>query len=236
MDALLWQDARMNTYNTILFDLDGTLIDSLPDLATSVNAMRRQLAMAELPIAQIRSYIGDGVGKLIHRALTEERETSADKALFERAYRLFADYYSNHLSVGTTLYPGVAETLVALYEQGVKMAVVTNKNEAPARKVIEHFGLTDYFGVILGGDSLPTRKPDPEPLFHAMSVLGGTPETTLMVGDSANDTRSGKAAGCATVLLDYGYADAKAVCADPESAPDVCLSDFSGLLAVVQGR
>lgn len=204
----------------VAFDLDGTLCDSVADLATAANATRRHMGLPELPEKTVESYVGDGIAKLVHRVLTNSREELAAQDKWETAFTFFITSYREHLSVFTRAYPGTETGLGLLKSLGIPLAVITNKNELLATELLKQLGLADYFSLILGGDSLPEKKPNPLPLQHAAEVLGIRIENMLMVGDSHNDILAAKAAGCLAVGVDFGYGNMAALSQEPATRPD----------------
>lgn len=202
------------------FDLDGTLCDSVPDLAASANAMRIHLGLPPLAEAVVESYVGDGIGKLVHRVITDTREEDAAPDIWEQGFVFFMKYYREHLSDFTRPYPETEAGLGLLKSLGIPLAVITNKNEVLAVELLEQLGLADYFSLILGGDSLMEKKPSPLPLQHAAEVLGVEPANMLMVGDSRNDILAAKAAGCLSVGVNFGYGDMGALSKDKATKPD----------------
>ena len=223
------------TIRAIAFDLDGTLCHTLPDLVAAANASRAHMGLPPLPDATIESYIGDGIPRLVHRVLTNSRDGDADAPPAEHAesYRYFTAYYLEHLSDKTRPYPHVAETLSALAQRGIALAVITNKNEEHAKQLLADLDLARHFTRILGGDSLPEKKPKPLPLTTTAAAFGVAPAEMLMVGDSANDILAGKAAGCPTVAVTYGYADVRALQQTPATRADYLIDQFAELLTLV---
>lgn len=182
---------------SIIFDLDGTLIDSAPDLRDAANKMLAELGQAPLPLEQIVSFIGNGVPKLVERCLAVyglETSTNAENQ--------FRSFYSQHPFTRTQPYPGVVECLVALKEIGMKLGVCTNKPESPARVILDGLNLTQYFDVIVGGDTYPTLKPDPAPLHGCAEQLGGN---AIYVGDSETDALAAANAKMTFALFSGGY-------------------------------
>jgi len=202
------------------FDLDGTLCDSVPDLAAAAEAMREYLGMEPLPAKTVESYVGDGIGKLVHRVLTNDRDREADPELWEKGFISYMEYYRDHLSVFTRAYPETEAGLGLLQSLRIPLAVITNKNEILAAELLKQLGLADYFSLILGGDSLPEKKPSPLPLQHAAEVLGINPANMIMVGDSRNDIIAAKAAGCLSVGVTFGYGDMTLLSQDKATKPD----------------
>jgi phosphoglycolate phosphatase len=184
-----------------IFDLDGTLIDSAPDLHQAVNRMLAQHGRAPLSLAQVRGMVGDGAGKLIEQVLAA-RGLSA--ALQAAALRSFLAFYEEEPLVHTQLYPGVPETLQELKDRGLPLALCTNKPEAPTREILARLDLARYFGQVIGGDTHPFRKPDPRMLLSLLEP-SVSPGSAVLVGDSEVDAATAAAAGVPFVLMSYGY-------------------------------
>ena len=202
------------------FDLDGTLCDSLPDLAAAANAMRVSLNLPPLPQPTVESYVGDGIAVLVHRALTGNVDGRAEEKLWAQGFTLFVQYYAEHIADRTHAYPETEAGLGLLKSLGIPLAVITNKNEVLAVKLLEALGLSDYFSLVLGGDSLPEKKPSPAPLLHAAEVLGVPVENMIMVGDSRNDILAAKAAGCPSIGVTFGYGDMAELSKHEATRPD----------------
>ena len=191
----------------VVFDLDGTLIDSRLDLVHSVNAALRHIGRRELPDDVIASYVGDGAPILIQRALGCEK---VDEALIRKGLEFFLSYYRAHKLDHTTVYPGIAEALTAIQSSGNgtprKMAVLSNKPVNPSRAIVEALGLGQFFSQIYGGNSFATKKPDPEGARKLLEESGVRPDQAAIVGDSHVDVRTGRNAGMWTVGVTYGFA------------------------------
>jgi phosphoglycolate phosphatase len=183
----------------IIFDLDGTLIDSVVDITNALNHVLLPYAHSLLSPGQVSGMIGNGVMKLVRRALQahslEVDPVPLTKQLLER--------YASRLTENTTLYPHAAETLAALADR--RMALISNKSESLSRRILEKFGLTGYFSLVIGEETLPERKPSPAPILHALASLGIEPHEAIMVGDSEVDVAAGTAAGVRTVAVIHGY-------------------------------
>ena len=190
----------MSPIRLIIFDLDGTLIDSLDDLTCATNHMLTTLGRPSVDQGQVRSLVGQGARRLVERALP-----GAVPAEIDRGLELFLRYNEEHVAVHTDCYPGVIDTLTELQSRGTVMTVVSNKNELLCRKVLELLGLEVFLSGIYGADSLPERKPSPLPLLHVMRMFDVAAGETLMVGDSINDIAAGIGAGVPTVGCRYGY-------------------------------
>jgi len=191
----------------VIFDLDGTLIDSRLDLVHSVNAALRHIGRPELPDNVIASYVGDGAPILIQRALGGE---AIDEALVRKGLEYFLSYYREHKLDHTTVYPGIAEALAAIQKTANgaprKMAVLSNKPVVPSRAIVEALGLGPFFSQVYGGNSFATKKPDPEGASKLLEESGVRPEQAVIVGDSHVDVRTGRNAGLWTVGVTYGFA------------------------------
>ncbi|NVK39858.1 MAG: phosphoglycolate phosphatase [Oceanospirillaceae bacterium] len=212
----------------VLFDLDGTLVDSVPDLAQAVDRMLGALGRPGAGVDQVRDWVGNGAAVLVQRALTGTLDTAAGQPPeFDEAYGLFLGYYGDAIADRSCLYPGVRECLEGLSARGIAMGVATNKPMRFTTPMLEGFGLAQHFRVVLGGDSLPTRKPDPAMLLAAIEHCGASPATTLMVGDSCNDVRAARAAGCPVAAVPYGYNHGEPI---EDSAPDLLVQRLDQLL------
>jgi len=190
-----------------IFDLDGTLIDSKDDIALAVNLALTQYHLPPLPVSRVAKFVGDGVQTLIERVMREISGQEADPDRVRRMIEVFKSNYEKHMLDHTTLCDGVIEALRQL--SWAKLAVVSNKPEKFSRLILEGLGIADRFQVILGGDSVEKRKPDPAPLLHAMALCGCEPEDSVIVGDSATDVASGKAAGIITCGVIGGFGECK---------------------------
>jgi phosphoglycolate phosphatase len=185
------------TFDTFLFDLDGTLVDSVADLATAVNLLRAELSLPPLDIPTVRGYVGDGATFLVKRSLPA--------GLFsEERLQRFLVHYGEHLLESTVLYPGVRPFLDKLQSAGMKMAVVTNKPHRFSLLLLEGLALSGYFPLVIGGDSLPQKKPNPLPVLFAMEQLGTTPDRSILIGDHHTDLAAGRGAGIRTCFCAWG--------------------------------
>ena len=190
----------------LFFDLDGTLVDSVPDLTAAVNVMLRQLGLPAREEDQVRTWVGNGMDNLIRRALVGEMDASrADPELFACAKPLYKAAYAEHISVYSALYPGVHEGLAKLHGIGFPMACVTNKPAEFARPLLDRLGIGMFFTTVVGGECAPKPKPAPDSLLLCAERLGIVIEQGLMVGDSLNDVGAARNAGCPVVCVPYGY-------------------------------
>ena len=190
----------------LIFDLDGTIIDSRTDLIQSINAMLRNFQRPELPGDVIATYVGDGAPMLVRRALGDDATDQFQK----QALEYFLSYYRIHKLDHTVVYDGIPETLAALAAprngSHRQMAILSNKPVNPSRDITHALGLGDYFVRIYGGNSFPTKKPDPEGALKILEEMRSKPEETIIIGDSANDTLTGVNAGLWTCGVTYGFA------------------------------
>lgn len=198
----------------IALDLDGTLLDTIADLAAAANAMRGDFDLPPLPQARLESFVGGGMQQLVHRALTDDRDGRAHPELHAAGIEAFCRHYDRLLVVASRPYPGVTEGLEAFGQMGIKLAVITNKPIRFTMPLLEQTGLAPSFELVLGGDSLEHKKPHPEPLLHACAHFGIAPAELLMIGDSHFDRDAADAAGSPCLLMRYGYEDiAELACA-----------------------
>ena len=195
----------------VMIDLDGTMLDTVADLAMAVNLMLGELGRAPLAEDEVRDFVGKGIPNLVGRALTRTMNGEPDQVLFERALPLYLDCYESVNGRHATIYPGVREGLDALRGAGFPLACVTNKSERFTLPLLKQMQLAGYFAVVVAGDTLPKKKPDPLPLSHACERLAIAPRDMLMIGDSLNDTIAARAAGCPVFCVPYGYNEGMAV-------------------------
>jgi phosphoglycolate phosphatase len=189
----------------MLIDVDGTLVDSVPDLAYCVDTMMTELGRPVHGEAAVRNWVGNGVERLVRRALVGALDGEPDEADFERAYPIFLDLYADNTSKRSCLYPGVREGIDLLQAAGYKLGCVTNKAAQFTEPLLRDLGVADAFSIIISGDTLPRKKPDPMPLLHAAEFFGVAPEASLMIGDSVSDVKAARAAGFQIVCMSYGY-------------------------------
>lgn len=190
----------------VVFDLDGTLIDSAPDLVEAVNFALTQLGKSTHSQATIQQWIGNGADVLVKRALLNNWHVENEPDEFETAFELFKTYYAEHDWVHSRLYEGVLETLQQLKQADFKLACVTNKTARFTNPLMVTAGLSSFFDLIVSGDTFSKMKPHPLPLLETAKHFGIAPESAWMIGDSINDITAGKKAGFKTVAVSYGYA------------------------------
>lgn len=195
----------INKPQMILIDVDGTLVDSVPDLAYCVDEMMKKLDMPERGTDNVRNWVGNGVDQLVKRALIGRLDGEPDETQFARARSIFMDLYADNVSQRSVLYDGVREGLDYLKTQGYPLGCVTNKAEQFTLPLLKDMGIYDHFSLVICGDTLPKKKPDPLPLLHAAEHFNVTPENALMIGDSISDVKAARAAGFQIICMSYGY-------------------------------
>ncbi|MET0680375.1 MAG: phosphoglycolate phosphatase [Burkholderiales bacterium] len=198
-------------FRAVLFDLDGTLLDTAPDLAAAANAMLADLGLPARDPAAIATYIGRGIPALVHRSLTGSLDVTADASLFERALRLFERRYAEESGRRAEPYPGVVQGLTRIRALRLGIGCVTNKAGRFTQELLDRKGLARFFGCVVSGDTLARKKPDPLPVVHACDLLGAHPRDALLIGDSLNDVLAARAAGCAVWCVPYGYNEGRPV-------------------------
>lgn len=211
----------------VAFDLDGTLIDSVPDLTVAVQKALREVGLSAPSEANVRDWVGNGAPMLVERALNWALGQAPSQVLQARAYDAFMRHYDAAPNAHTQLYPGVQKTLNTLHAAGYILVLITNKPERFIAPILSHFELLSQFTLCLGGDSLAEKKPSPLPLLHAAGQLDIAPSASVMVGDSRHDIAAGKAAGFTTVAVPYGYNHGEPI---EQSQPDLLISSLSALM------
>ncbi|MBC2654518.1 phosphoglycolate phosphatase [Pseudomonas sp. MSSRFD41] len=216
-----------NLPRLVMFDLDGTLVDSVPDLAAAVDRMLLELGRPPAGIEAVRQWVGNGAPMLVRRALANRLDPQdIDDAEVAQALELFnAAYEGNHEL--TVVYPGARETLKWLYKQGVELALITNKPERFVAPLLDQMRIGRYFRWIIGGDTLPQKKPDPAALFFVMKMASIPASQSLFVGDSRSDVLAARAAGVKCVALSYGYNHGRPIA---EESPALVIDDLRALI------
>ncbi|KPY30500.1 Phosphoglycolate phosphatase [Pseudomonas savastanoi pv. retacarpa] len=211
----------------IMFDLDGTLVDSVPDLAVAVDTMLAELGRPIAGLESVRAWVGNGAPVLVRRALANHLDHSGvDDELAEQGLEIFMRAYAQKHEF-TVVYPGVRETLKWLQKMGVEMALITNKPERFVAPLLDEMKLGRFFRWIIGGDTMPQKKPDPAALFFVMKMAGVPASQALFVGDSRSDVQAAKAAGVACVALSYGYNHGRPIA---EENPAMVIDDLRKLI------
>jgi phosphoglycolate phosphatase len=188
----------------LIFDLDGTLVDTAPDLHAATNHVLATLGRRAISMAEVRAFVGHGARKLIERGCAATGEPVDPRAL-ETLYQEFIIYYASHIAVDSKPYPGVIALLERCKAQGIALAVCTNKLESLSVQLLQALDMTKYFGAIVGPDTIGIAKPDPRPYFEALSRIGRAGQASLMVGDSETDIRTGQNAGVPVIAVTFGY-------------------------------
>ncbi len=191
----------------VLLDLDGTLLDTAPEIAAAAADMLAELGLEPVPAPQVRDYIGQGIPSLVRRTLETSLGRAPDERRIGSAIECFFFNYKKRNGRTAQAYPGVREGLEAMRDAGLPLACVTNKTAQFTVPLLAATGLAAFFGAVISGDSLARKKPAPDPLLAACSALGVAPGEALMVGDSSNDAAAARAAGCPVLLMSYGYSE-----------------------------
>jgi len=215
----------------ILIDLDGTLLDTVPDLAAAINAMLAELGRSPLPVSAVAAFIGKGADILVHRALTGSLNGRAEAALFAQGKDAFYRHYRRLNGHAALVFPGVSDALAAFRTNGLRLACVTNKPREFTVDLLERVGLLDFFDVVVSGDDTAERKPHAAPVLAACARLSVDVADAIMIGDSENDLLSARAAGCRAILVEGGYNEGRPVADLPADAIVETLIDAAGLIA-----
>ncbi len=215
----------------ILIDVDGTLVDSVPDLAYCVDRMMERLGRPVHGESSVRNWVGNGVEMLVRRALTGTLDGEPDEALYQEAYPIFVELYAENTCARSRVYPGIREGLDYLKASGFPLGCVTNKAARFTEPLLKHLGLYDDFAIVISGDSLPRKKPDPLPLLHAAEFFGVAPNHSLMVGDSISDVKAARAAGFQVVCMSYGYNHGTDI---REAGPDAVIDNLTELKRLLE--
>ncbi len=210
----------------IMIDVDGTLVDSVPDLAYCIDEMMQKLGLQKWGETKVRHWVGNGVPKLVERALTGELEGRPIKDVFDIAYPIFLDLYEDNTAQRSYLYDGVREGLDYLKSQGYQLGCVTNKSEQFTHPLLKVLGIFNDFKIIISGDTLAKRKPDPMPLLYCAEHFNLKPEECLMLGDSVSDVKAARAAGFDIICMSYGYNHGNDIA---DENPDLVIDSMSQL-------
>jgi len=209
-----------------MIDVDGTLVDSVPDLTHCVDEMMMRLGKESCGEAKVRQWVGNGVPKLVERALTGELEATPNSEDYEKAYPIFLALYADNTAKRSCLYDGVREGLDYMKSQGYLLGCVTNKAEQFTLPLLKALGIFDDFSIIISGDTLAKKKPDPLPLLHSAEHFGVDPKDCMMLGDSVSDVKASRAAGFAIICMSYGYNHGNDIV---NENPDLVLDSMSEL-------
>lgn len=217
----------------ILIDVDGTLVDSVPDLAYCVDEMMKRLGRAPWGEGRVREWVGNGVERLVRRALVGQLDGEPADEDFAKAYPVFLELYADNTSKRSRLFPGVREGLDWFRDRGYRLGCVTNKAERFTIPLLSDLGLFDAFEIVISGDTLPVKKPDPGPLLHAARFFGVAPDEAWMIGDSVSDVKAARAAGFRIVCLSYGYNHGMDI---RDSGPDAVIDSLADIPALFPER
>ena len=217
----------------ILIDVDGTLVDSVPDLAYCVDEMMKRLGRAPWGEGRVREWVGNGVERLVRRALVGQLDGEPADEDFAKAYPVFLELYADNTSKRSRLFPGVREGLDWFRDRGYRLGCVTNKAERFTIPLLSDLGLFDAFEIVISGDTLPVKKPDPGPLLHAARFFGVAPDEAWMIGDSVSDVKAARAAGFRIVCLSYGYNHGMDI---RDSDPDAVIDSLADIPALFPER
>jgi phosphoglycolate phosphatase len=203
--ATLQRAPRLSGIKAVIIDLDGTMMDTAPDIHAALNAMRREVGLGPISLEIATSLIGKGTENLVLEVLALDYSSHEVEQHFESALGAYLGHYMALNGVRSRLYPGVLDGLQKMKTAGLRLACVTNKPIALATPLLKSAGLADFFEVTYGGDSLPCKKPDPYPMLQVCRDFNLEPHQVVAIGDSSNDARAGRAAGCAVLTVPYGY-------------------------------
>ncbi len=222
---------RERRFRLALFDLDGTLVDSVPDLADAIDHSLVSLGYSPAGEGLVRLWVGNGAPMLVRRALAHSLSLPSTDGipedLFQNAYRSFLDHYQLHFANRTALYSGTLDLLQNWHTHGIVIGLITNKPGQFTGPLCKELGISEFFSIMLSGDSLPSKKPDPMPLLHACHELGIPTSETIMIGDSVHDLNAARAADINAVCVSYGYNHGADIC---ESGPDLLVDSLTELL------
>ena len=221
---------KESRFKLVIFDLDGTLVDTVPDLAFSLNQVFTEINFPVQKLSSVTKHMGNGMRRFLQGIMTEISVNPVGDDLIDHAYQLFLNYYTDDHVSNSRLYPEVINTIKNLQKKDIKIACVTNKLGAYSDNILKHFELDEYISLLLSGDSLDKKKPDPLPLIHACDCLNVERNKTLMVVDSEVDVHAAKNADIPSVYMEYGYGNNRAVA---NLKPDYSLDEFQHLLKIV---
>lgn len=217
----------------VLIDLDGTLIDSVPDLSYAIDGMMLQLDLPQRGEEKVRRWIGNGIERLVKRALLDQLDGEPEADLFQSAFHLFKVLYTECNGQHSALYPQVREGLDWLKSQGYLLACITNKAEQFTIPLLKNLNVYDDFRLVISGDTLPQQKPDPLPLLHAANYFQVNPQRSMMIGDSVNDVQAARAAGFQIICVTYGYNHGEDI---RLSQPDAVIDSFAQFPQVIGSK
>lgn len=232
------EDAKAHRFaaRAILIDLDGTLVETVPDLTAAVNGMRAEAGLPELPTTAVAAYVGKGAAVLVRRALTGSMDGGLSPDRLARGLESFRRHYTEHNGQRSFAFAGTSDALRRWRTAGVKLACVTNKPNEFTHALLEKLALRELFDVIVGGDDPQQKKPHPEPLLLACRKLGVAPAEAVVIGDSVNDLEAGRAAGCRVILVETGYNEGAPVSSLNADAIFPSLADAAASIDGISGN
>lgn len=222
---------KLFTPELIMIDVDGTLVDSVPDLAWCADETLKAVGMEPRGEAAVRNWVGNGVVRLMERAIANDLDAPHDEAIMEKAMPIFIDLYAENTSKRSLLYPGVREGLDYLQTLDIKIGCITNKNEQFTHPILKDLGLWNDFEIVISGDTLEKKKPDPLPLLHGAKELGCDPKKSMMLGDSTSDVKAARAASFNIICMSYGYNHGVDI---RDSKPDAVIDSFIELKDLIK--
>ena len=214
-----------------MIDVDGTLVDSVPDLSWCLDETMKQIGLPPRGEAAASQWVGNGVIRIVQRGIANDLDAAHDEALFEKAMPIFRELYAENTSKRSTLYPGVREGIDYLKTTGIKLGCITNKDAEFTHPILKDLGLWDDFEIVISGDTLEKKKPDPLPLLYGAEKLGAKPEKSLMLGDSMSDVKAARAAGFEIICMSYGYNHGVDI---RESEPDAVIDSMVELKSMIK--
>ena len=219
------------TPELIMIDVDGTLVDSVPDLSWCLDETLKQVGLPPRGEASARNWVGNGVIRIVERGIANDLDAAHDPEIFEKAMPIFRALYAENTSKRSVLYPGVREGMDYLQTLGIKIGCITNKDAEFTHPILKDLGLWDDFEIVISGDTLAKKKPDPLPLLHGAKELGADPKNSLMLGDSTSDVKAARAAGFDIICMSYGYNHGVDI---SESKPDAVVDSFIELKNMIK--
>lgn len=219
------------TPELIMIDVDGTLVDSVPDLSWCLDQTLKQIGLPPRGETAARQWVGNGVIRIVQRGIANDLDAAHDEALFEKAMPIFRELYAENTSKRSTLYPGVREGIDYLKTTGIKLGCITNKDAEFTHPILKDLGLWNDFEIVISGDTLEKKKPDPLPLLYGAEKLGAKPEKSLMLGDSMSDVKAARAAGFEIICMSYGYNHGVDI---RESEPDAVIDSMVELKSLIK--
>ena len=225
--------SKIFTPELIMIDVDGTLVDSVPDLSWCLDETLKQVGLPPRGETAAREWVGNGVIRIVERGIANDLDAAHDPEIFKKAMPIFRELYAENTSKRSALYPGVREGMDYLATLGIKIGCITNKDAQFTHPILKDLGLWDDFEIVISGDTLEKKKPDPLPLLHGTKELGADPKKSLMLGDSTSDVKAARAAGFDIICMSYGYNHGVDI---RDSNPDVVIDSFVELKGLIKAN